>query len=162
MDAPSVAPTSAIVALGSNLGDRRAHLDAAVRTLEAEPRIEVRAVSDWIETEPVGGPPGQGAYLNGAVELETTLTARELLARLLAIEAEHGRDRGAGHWAPRTLDLDLILFGDEVIREPDLVVPHPRCEQRAFVLWPMAQLDPARRIPGSGRTVRECLRALWP
>jgi 2-amino-4-hydroxy-6-hydroxymethyldihydropteridine diphosphokinase len=156
------APVRAIVALGSNLGDRRAHLDAAVEALAAEPELRVLAVSDWIETEPVGGPPGQGPYLNGALELETTLTARELLARLLEVEAAHGRDRRECHWAARTLDLDLILFGDEVIEEPDLVVPHPRSEERAFVLQPMAQLNPARRFPSSGRTVRECLRALWP
>jgi len=155
-------PVRAIVALGSNLGARRAHLDAAVAALAAEPGVTILAASDWIETDAVGGPPGQGPYLNGVVELETTLTARELLTRLLAIESEHDRDRSAGHWAPRTLDLDLILHGDEVIEEPDLVVPHPRSERRAFVLQPMAQLDPGRRFPNSGRTVQECLRALWP
>lgn len=155
-------PVRAVVALGSNLGGRRAHLAAAVEALRTDPDITVGAISSWIETEPVGGPPGQGPYLNGAMELETTLPPGELLAHLQAVELREGRDRSAGHHAPRTLDLDLILYGDEIIEEPDLSVPHPRCEQRAFVLQPMLQLDPRRRMPRSGRTVRECLRSLWP
>jgi 2-amino-4-hydroxy-6-hydroxymethyldihydropteridine diphosphokinase len=151
----------AVIALGSNLGGRRAHLAAALEALRAEPDITVVAASDWIETRAVGGPPGQGPFLNGAVEVETTLDARALLERLQAIERGEGRERTAHH-APRTLDLDLILYGDEQIDEPDLIVPHPRCTERVFVLQPMAQIDPDRRIPGEDRTVRQCLRELWP
>jgi 2-amino-4-hydroxy-6-hydroxymethyldihydropteridine diphosphokinase len=153
-------PARATIALGSNLGDRRAHLEAAVAALGADPEIRVVAVSAWHETAPVGGPPGQGAYLNGAVEVETALGARELLRRLLAIERSRGRVRGPERSAPRTLDLDLILYGDEIHDEPDLIIPHPRATARAFVLRPMAEIAPERRFPPSGRTVRQQLAEL--
>ena len=152
----------ATIAFGSNLGGRRAHLAAALEALRAEPGVTVVARSEWIETLPVGGPPGQGPYLNGAVEVETTLEPRSLLERLQDIEQHAGRDRGTGRHAARTLDLDLILYGDEQIDEPGLTVPHPRCTERVFVLQPMAQIDPGRHIPGAERTVRQCLRELWP
>ncbi len=152
----------ATIAVGSNLGRRRAHLQAALDALRAEREITILAFSDWIETRARGGPPGQGPYLNGAVEIETTLDARALLARLQDIELGEGRDRSTGRCAARTLDLDLILYGDEEIDEPGLIVPHPRCRERVFVLQPMAQIHPERRIPGSDRTVRQCLRELWP
>jgi 2-amino-4-hydroxy-6-hydroxymethyldihydropteridine diphosphokinase len=150
----------ATIALGSNLGDRRAHLAAAVAALRADPDVRVVAVSAWHETAPVGGPPGQGDFLNGAVEVETALGARELLRRLPAIERARGRERGAARAAPRTLDLDLILYGDEVHDEPDRVVPHPRAAERDFVLRPMAEIAPERRFPPSGRTVRQELARL--
>jgi 2-amino-4-hydroxy-6-hydroxymethyldihydropteridine diphosphokinase len=153
-------PVLAAIALGSNLGDRRAHLEAAVAALRADPEIRVRAVSAWHETAPVGGPPGQGAYLNGAVEVETALGARELLRRLQAIERARGRVRGPERAGPRTLDLDLILYGDEVHDEPDLIVPHPRAAERVFVLRPMAEIAPERRFPPGGRTVRQQLAEL--
>lgn len=135
---------TAYVALGSNLGDREAHLARAVEALRATPGVEVEALSTIRETAPVGGPP-QGPYLNAVVELRTGLAARTLLERLLEIEAEAGRARGPQRNAPRTLDLDLLLYGDQEIDEPDLVVPHPRMQQRAFVLEPLAELR--RRRP---------------
>lgn len=154
-------PERAYVALGSNLGDRHAQLAAALRALGETPGVRVVTTADWIETEPVGGPPGQGRYLNGAVELETTLTPRALLERLLAIERAAGRDRTEGvRNGPRTLDLDLLLHGDQRVAEPDLLVPHPRLEERVFVLQPMAQIAPDRRLPGCRLTVRERLAQL--
>lgn len=132
---------TAYVALGSNLGDRAAHLDAAMAALRATAGIEVTAMSSVHETEPVGGPP-QGPYLNAVVALRTALSARDLLERLLEIEAERGRLRGPVRNAPRSLDLDLLLYGNERIDEPDLVVPHPRMHERGFVLEPLAELAP--------------------
>ena len=126
------------VALGSNLGDREALLRMALARLRQTPGVAVVAVSRLFETEPVG--PEQPHYLNAAVELDTTISARALLARLLAIEREAGRNRGPERNAPRTLDLDLLLFGDASIDEPELVVPHPRLHERAFVLEPLAEI----------------------
>jgi 2-amino-4-hydroxy-6-hydroxymethyldihydropteridine diphosphokinase len=140
---------TAYVALGSNLGDREAHLAHAVAALRATCGVEVRALSSIRETQPVGGPP-QGAFLNAVVELRTELSARTLLERLLEIEAEAGRERGPLRNAPRTLDLDLLIYGDQRIDEPGLVVPHPRMHERAFVLEPLAEIAPelARRVAG--------------
>ena len=145
----------AAVGLGSNLGDRLEHLDRAVAEIRALLGVRVIAVSRWIETEPVGGPSDAPRYLNGALILETRLRPRELLDALLSIERAHGRQRTPGtRDEPRTLDLDLLLFGDRRIREPELAVPHPRLEERAFVLEPLAEIAPEFRLP-SGRTVRE-------
>lgn len=149
----------ASVALGSNQGDRRAHLERAVASLARAPGVKLERVSRWIETEPVGGPPGQGRFLNGVLDLETTLTARELLALLQAIEREHGRQRDVPQ-GPRTLDLDLLTYGEERIEEPGLVVPHPRMEERTFVLEPLAEIAPDRRLPRSGLRVVERLDEL--
>ncbi len=129
-------PVRAFLALGSNLGDRRAYLEEAVARLP-----DVVAVSHLYETDPVGGPPGQGAFLNCVVELRTSRTARELLAAAQAAEAAAQRVR-AERWGPRTLDVDVLLVGDEVVDEPDLVVPHPRMWERGFVLVPLADLAP--------------------
>jgi 2-amino-4-hydroxy-6-hydroxymethyldihydropteridine diphosphokinase len=126
----------AFLGLGSNLGDRRAHLRAAVERLP-----DVVAVSPVYETDPVGGPPGQGAYLNAVVELWTSRTPRELLAVAQAAEAAAGRVR-AERWGPRTLDVDVLLVGDDQVAEPDLVVPHPRMWGRGFVLVPLGDLAP--------------------
>ena len=151
----------AFVALGSNLGDRRAQLAGALRALRATPSVRVVAVSDWIETEPVGGPPGQDRYLNGVVELETSLAPGALLLRLLEIERAAGRVRIEGQRdGPRTLDLDLLLFGDRRVDEPGLLVPHPRLEERVFVLQPLAQIAPERELPGCRLSVRERLAQL--
>jgi 2-amino-4-hydroxy-6-hydroxymethyldihydropteridine diphosphokinase len=155
----SDAAQRAFVALGSNLGDRRAELERAILRLRRAPGVRVLAVSDWIETEPVGGPPGQGRYLNGAAELETTLEPHALLELLQAIEREAGRTRDVPN-GPRTLDLDLLLFGELAIDERGLLVPHPRMEERVFVLQPLAQIAPDRRLPASRRTVRERLDEL--
>jgi 2-amino-4-hydroxy-6-hydroxymethyldihydropteridine diphosphokinase len=141
--------TRAYVGLGANLGDREGTLRAAVDALAAEEGIEVVAVSTLRETEPVGVGEQPG-YLNGAVELETTLTARELLDRLLAVEQRFGRVRVPGEHGPRTLDLDLLLYGDEVIDEPGLTVPHPRLHERRYVLEPLAELARGLVVPGRG------------
>jgi 2-amino-4-hydroxy-6-hydroxymethyldihydropteridine diphosphokinase len=141
--------TRAYVGLGANLGDRERTLRTAVDALAAEEGIEVVAVSTLRETEPVGVGE-QPLYLNGAAELETTLTARELLARLLAVEQQFGRVRVPDEHGPRTLDLDLLLYGDEAIDEPGLTVPHPRLHERRFILEPLAELAPGLVVPGRG------------
>ena len=126
----------AFLALGSNLGNRRSYLYGAITRLP-----DVVAVSRLYETDPVGGPPGQGAYLNCVVELHTERTPRELLAEAQAAEAAAERVR-VQRWGPRTLDVDVLLVGDQVVDEPDLVVPHPRMWTRGFVLVPLADLAP--------------------
>ena len=132
------------IALGSNLGDRAEHIRTALREIEEHGDIEVVRCSSLHDTEPVGGPPGQPHYLNAAAELRTTLPPRELLARLLSIEARHGRRRTVQN-GPRTLDLDLLLYRDHVIDEPDLTVPHPRMWEREFVMQPLSEVcEPAR------------------
>jgi 2-amino-4-hydroxy-6-hydroxymethyldihydropteridine diphosphokinase len=141
--------TRAYVGLGANLGDRERTLLAAADALAAEEGIEVVSVSTLRETEPVGVGE-QPRFLNGAAELETTLTARELLDRLLAVEQRFGRVRIPGEHGPRTLDLDLLLYGDEVIDEQGLTVPHPRLHERRFVLEPLAELAPGLVVPGRG------------
>jgi 2-amino-4-hydroxy-6-hydroxymethyldihydropteridine diphosphokinase len=141
--------TRAYVGLGANLGDREATLRAAVDALAAEDGIEVVAVSTLRETEPVGVGE-QPRFLNGAAELETALTARELLHFLLAVEQRFGRVRVPGEHGPRTLDLDLLLYGEEAIDEPGLTVPHPRLHERRFVLEPLAELAPGLVVPGRG------------
>jgi 2-amino-4-hydroxy-6-hydroxymethyldihydropteridine diphosphokinase len=131
----------AYLGIGSNLGDRLAHLQAAVEALATEPGIHVVAVSAVYETEPVGGPP-QDDFLNAVVAVDTTLDARALLAAAQRAEAAEHRVR-AERWGPRTLDVDVLLVGDERIEEPDLQVPHPRMAERAFVLVPLADVAPA-------------------
>jgi 2-amino-4-hydroxy-6-hydroxymethyldihydropteridine diphosphokinase len=142
--------TRAYVGLGANLGDRRAALERALALLGAEERIEVVAVSSFRDTEPVGYV-DQPRFLNAAAALETGLAARELLDRLLAVERALGRTRDGPRFGPRTIDLDLLLFGDERIEEPGLDVPHPRLHERRFVLEPLAELDPELVVPGRGR-----------
>ncbi len=131
----------AYVGLGSNVGDRAAHLQFAVCGLAARAGAVV-AVSPVYETEPVGGPP-QPDYLNAVVALDTELDARGLLGVAKALEREAGRDLDdAPRWSARPLDIDILLVGDVRVSEPDLVVPHPRIHQRAFVLAPLADLAP--------------------
>ncbi len=149
----------AYVALGSNLGDRAAHLEAAVRELDSTAGVRVLRRSSWIETAPVGGPPGQPRFLNGVVELDSELEPEALLAELLAVEQRHGRVRAERN-GPRTLDLDLLLFGSRLVHSERLDVPHPRLEEREFVLAPLAELAPELRLAGSGLTVRERLAQL--
>ncbi len=141
--------TRAYVGLGANLGDRERTLRAAADALAAEEGIEVVSISTLRETEPVGVGE-QPRFLNGAAELETTLTARELLDRLLTVEQRFGRVRIPGEHGPRTLDLDLLLYGDEVIDEPGLTVPHPQLHERRFVLEPLAELAPGLVVPRRG------------
>jgi 2-amino-4-hydroxy-6-hydroxymethyldihydropteridine diphosphokinase len=140
----------AFVGLGSNLGDREATLRRAVDELRLLPATEVAAVSSFRDTAPVGYV-DQPRFLNGTVELETSLVPRELLRELLRIERELGRDRStAPPQGPRTVDLDLLLYGDERIHEPGLEIPHPRLHERRFVLEPLAELDPGLFVPGRG------------
>ncbi len=140
----------AFIGLGSNLGDRESTLRAAVGRLRSLPDTEVRAVSSFRNTEPVGYV-DQPRFLNGAVELETGLSPRMLLGALLELERAFGRDRSASQpRGPRTLDLDLLLYEDETLEEPGLEVPHPRLHERAFVLEPLAELDPELEVPGRG------------
>jgi 2-amino-4-hydroxy-6-hydroxymethyldihydropteridine diphosphokinase len=150
--------TRAYVGLGANLGDRERTVREAVAALGAEEGIEVLAVSTLRETEPVGVGE-QPPFLNGAAALDTTLEAPELLERLLAVEQRFGRVRVPGEHGPRTLDLDLLLYGDEQIDEPGLAVPHPRLHERRFVLEPLVELDPGLVVPGRG-TVESLLRGL--
>jgi 2-amino-4-hydroxy-6-hydroxymethyldihydropteridine diphosphokinase len=140
----------AYVGLGSNLGDREATIRAALVELGAAESVEVVAVSRLIETEPVGYV-DQPRFLNGAAALDTELAPRALLELLLDVEARFGRDRAAvPAEGPRTLDLDLLLYGEARIDEPGLRVPHPRLHERAFVLAPLAELAPGLDVPGKG------------
>ena len=136
--------TVAYVGVGSNLGDREATIRAAISALPG-----VVAVSQLRETDPVGIIE-QPAFLNGAVALETELSPRQLLAALLDVERELGRERRE-RWGPRTIDLDLLLYGGETVDEPGLTVPHPRLHERRFALEPLVELDPELLIPGRGR-----------
>lgn len=131
--------TTAYVGLGSNLGDRAALLDSAVAALRKADGVRVVRCSRYHETDPVGGPPGQSKYLNAVVELRVTRSARDLLDLLLGIEADHGRVRDQRN-GPRSLDLDLLLYGNSPINEPGLQAPHPRMWDRVFVLAPLAEL----------------------
>ena len=142
--------TRSFVGLGANLEDPRAQIERALALLNAEDGVEVVAVSALRETDPVGYE-DQPRFLNGVAELRTSLEAGELLERLLAIERRLGRVRGEGpRFGPRTIDLDLLVHGDQVIAEPGLQVPHPRLHERRFALEPLAELDPALEIPGRG------------
>jgi 2-amino-4-hydroxy-6-hydroxymethyldihydropteridine diphosphokinase len=143
----------AFLALGSNLGDRRAYLAEAIGRLP-----DVVGVSHLYETDPVGGPPGQGAYLNCVVELNTALTPRELLAIAQSAEGAARRVR-MERWGPRTLDVDVLMVGEEIVDEPDLTVPHPRMWERGFVLVPLADLAPEMVI---GRLTSDLARGVRP
>ena len=133
------------IALGSNLGDRAGHIRSALRELEQSGDVRVLHCSSLHETEPAGGPPGQPMYLNAVAELQTELSPADLLARLGVIEQRHGRERTVRN-GPRTLDLDLLLYRDQVIDEPELTVPHPRMWQRPFVTEPLAEICDAQRL----------------
>jgi 2-amino-4-hydroxy-6-hydroxymethyldihydropteridine diphosphokinase len=145
------------VALGSNLGDRRAHLDYGVTRLRA--LLEHVKTSRYRDTEPFGVSGQQPFFLNAAAVGETTMTARELLEALLELGHQRGRMRPYAA-APRTLDLDLVLFGEESIDEPGLTVPHPRFRERRFVLEPLAEIAPELRDPITGFTVAQLLERL--
>lgn len=148
----------AYVGLGSNLGDRRTSMDAAVRRMSTIPGVRLRKVSSFRETDPEGVP-NQPAFLNGVAEIECSLPPSELLAHLQRIETELGRIR-TRRWGPRTVDLDLLLFGTRRLRSERLNVPHPRLVERRFALEPLAELCPDRIVPGTRRTVRRHLELL--
>lgn len=144
--------TRAYVGLGSNLGDREALIRRAATLIGA------RRLSSIVETEPWGYE-DQPRFLNAVAEIETQLAPRALLDQLLEVERQLGRERVGPRWGPRTVDLDLLLYGDEQVEEPGLVVPHPCLTERLFVLEPLAELDSAQRIPGNG-TVADALAGL--
>ena len=146
------------VGLGSNLGDREGTIRQALERLEADGRIEVLAVSSLRETDPVGYL-DQPRFLNGAAALRTELPARALLERLQDVERELGRDRSGPRFGPRTIDLDLLLYGSETVDEPGLEIPHPRLAERRFVLEPLAELNGSLEVPGRG-SVQALLAAL--
>ena len=148
---------SVVLALGSNLGDRRQNFRRALSLLREPAEVRVMRVSSWRETDPVGGPP-QGKYLNAVAEVETTLAPRALLALLHRIESTLGRVRSVRD-APRPIDLDILLYGDRFIAEPGLEIPHPRMLERGFVLEPLAELMPGRLHPRTGSTALEHWRA---
>jgi 2-amino-4-hydroxy-6-hydroxymethyldihydropteridine diphosphokinase len=139
----------AYIGLGSNLGDREAAIRAALERLAAGREIEIVAVSALHETDPVGYL-DQPRFLNGAAALRTELAPRALLERLHEVERELGRDRSGPRFGPRTIDLDLLLYGDEQIQENGLEIPHPRLAERRFVLEPLAELDSDLEVPGRG------------
>ena len=140
----------AFVGIGANLGEPERQIRAALAELAASEGVEVAAVSSLRETDPVGYE-DQPRFLNGAAVVETELSPRELLERLLEIERRLGRVRGEGpRFGPRTIDLDLLLYGDETVDEPGLTIPHPRLAERRFALEPLAELDPGLEIPGHG------------
>ncbi|MGZ4611365.1 MAG: 2-amino-4-hydroxy-6-hydroxymethyldihydropteridine diphosphokinase [Actinomycetes bacterium] len=143
------APRRVAFALGANLGDRAAALQAAVDGLASTPGVRAVAVSAVYATDPVGGPPDQPGYLNAVLVADSSLPAAELLARAHAIEQEQGRVRSE-RWGPRTLDVDLLAAGGETSQAEGLLLPHPRAHERAFVLVPWCDVDPAFEVPGRG------------
>jgi 2-amino-4-hydroxy-6-hydroxymethyldihydropteridine diphosphokinase len=151
--------TRVFIGIGSNLGDREAWLRRAVAAVGDLPETDVRGISRLRDTAPVGRA-DQPRFLNGALEVETRLGPRELLDALLEIELGLGRDRSSvPRGGPRTVDLDLLLYGQALIAEPGLEVPHPRLAERRFVLEPLADLDPELEVPAKGR-VRALLAEL--
>ena len=154
-------PHDAFVGLGANLGDRLAVIEAAIESIDDVEGIAVVDVSGVYETAPVGGP-DQDPYLNAVVRTSTTLAPLDLLHELQLIEAAFGRDRSAEvRWGPRTLDLDVLLYGELVLDTPNLVLPHPRLHERAFALIPLLEVHPGGRMP-DGRSISRLIASLAP
>jgi dihydroneopterin aldolase/2-amino-4-hydroxy-6-hydroxymethyldihydropteridine diphosphokinase len=148
----------AYLAIGSNMGERERYLTEAVERLMDEPKIKAVRTSDWIETEPYGYT-DQDAFLNGAIAIWTLFTPYELLDKLHEIEQQAGRERNI-HWGPRTLDLDILFYEDEILEEPDLIIPHPDMQNRMFVLEPLTQLCPGKIHPVLHKTVQQMKKEL--
>ena len=140
--------TRAVLALGSNLGARSDTLSAAVADLVDPPEVRLLAISTIVQTKAVGGPAGQPDFLNMVIAVETTLGPLELLHYCHAVEQKHLRVRGE-HWGPRTLDVDIITYGELASSDPELTLPHPRAAQRAFVLYPWSLIDPGAELNGA-------------
>ena len=152
-------PSVALIGLGSNLGDRVVNLEGAIVALSKTPGVAVLKVSSFHETEPVGGPAGQGMFLNAAAALETTLDPNSLLHVLQEIEGRFGRVRTV-HWGERTLDLDLLLFDDRIIQTSEIEIPHPRINTRRFVLEPLLEVAPGAVDPITKRAYADILADL--
>jgi 2-amino-4-hydroxy-6-hydroxymethyldihydropteridine diphosphokinase len=150
---------TAYVALGSNLGDREKILVDAIDALGRSPDVSVARVSSFLENPAVGGPPDSPPFLNAVAEVQTSLSPRQLLNRLLQIEQSLGRVRRQ-RWEPRVIDLDLILFGDQTVHEDGLAVPHPLMHTRRFVLEPLAEIAPEARHPTLNQSAIELLNVL--
>jgi 2-amino-4-hydroxy-6-hydroxymethyldihydropteridine diphosphokinase len=150
--------TIAYIGFGSNVGDRCAHLNDALERLARVDGVEFAAASPMYESAAIGGPAGQDRFLNAVVSVRTRLDAAALLTALSSVEQQLGRRRSV-RWGPRTIDLDILLFGDSIIRTAELCVPHPGFASRRFVLAPLADLNPDLRDPVSGRTAGELLAA---
>ena len=153
-----MARVKAYIAMGSNVGKKAQTLRKALDMMRQSGVITLRRVSTFIESKPVGGPEYQEDYLNAVVETETTLSPEDLLASLHAIETTLGRDRtNQQRWGPRTCDLDILLYGDEIINTHNLTIPHPRMCERMFVLQPLAEIAPSIQHPESFKTASEML-----
>jgi len=152
-------PTTAIIGLGSNLGDREGNIRRALDAIAALPGTRVLRESALMENPAVDSPPEAGDFLNGAACIETTLPAADLMQSMLKIETDLGRVREARN-APRVIDLDLLLYGDQALDEPGLEVPHPRMAEREFVLWPLLQIAPRAVNPRNGELYAEAYARL--
>ncbi|MBC8105873.1 MAG: 2-amino-4-hydroxy-6-hydroxymethyldihydropteridine diphosphokinase [Anaerolineae bacterium] len=146
----------AYIGVGANVGDREGNIRAAIDRLRESPDVEVRQVSKLIDNPAAGGPAGSPSFLNGAVDVSPPVSARDLLDRLLEIEKSLGRERRL-KWGPRTIDLDLLLFGDQIIAEPGITVPHALLHERTFVLEPMHEIAPNVIHPTLRKSMAELL-----
>lgn len=150
--------TSVYLALGTNIGKRERHLEAAIQALQNHPSIQVKRISSLYETEPVGFL-DQAKFLNQVLECQVSLTAKELIQATQAIEKGLGREETFVN-GPRIIDIDILIYGEVELNEPELTIPHPRMHLRAFVLIPLSELVPNLVIPGLNRTVETCLNEL--